>query len=120
MHVLPLFSTVMTSPLIVLNRRISSPVGLYQRWLAPLPSLGAARNPPSDPETRSCPVTSILSAGDAVPMPTLPLALISTLLVGAPGRILKRRRLPPVTSRTKKLASFPAMSQGCAVKPPEL
>ena len=42
------------------------------------------------------------------------------LLVGAPGRIRKGKREPPVTSRTKKLASLPAMSQVCAVNPPPL
>src|SRR5262249_43572020 len=58
--------------------------------------------------------------GDAVPIPTLPLALMSIELVGAPGRMRKGRREPPVTSRTKKLASLPAMAQVWAVKPPEL
>ena len=54
------------------------------------------------------------------PMPTLPLAEMSMLLVGAPGRMRKGRREPPVTSRTKKLASLPATSQVWAVKPPLL
>jgi len=36
---------------------------------------------------------------------------MSMLLVAAPGRIRNGRRLPPVTSRMKKLASLPAMSQ---------
>src|SRR6185295_14839304 len=58
--------------------------------------------------------------GEAVPMPTSPSEEMSTELVGAPGRMRKGRREPPVTSRTKKLASLPAMSQVCAVKPPEL
>ncbi len=53
-----------------------------------------------------------------MPMPTLPEAEMSMLLVGAPGRIRKGRRDPLVTSRTKKLASLPAMSHVCAVKPP--
>src|SRR5882724_7116892 len=61
-----------------------------------------------------------LDEADAVPTPTLPLALMSIELVGAPGRMRKGRREPPVTSRTKKLASLPAMSQVWAVKPPEL
>src|ERR1044072_3509312 len=64
--------------------------------------------------------TSSAKPGDAVPAPTLPEALISTLLVGAPGRIRKGRRDPLVTSRTKKFASFPATSQVCAAKPPGL
>src|SRR5262245_4951249 len=64
--------------------------------------------------------TSNLLSGDAVPMPTSPSAEMSIELVGAPGRMRKGRREPPVTSRTKKLASLPAMSQVCAVKPPEL
>src|SRR5436305_973659 len=68
----------------------------------------------------SLPLTCSLFDGEAVPMPTLPLALMSMLLVGAPGRMRKGRREPPVTSRTKKFASLPAMSQVCAVKPPEL
>ncbi len=58
--------------------------------------------------------------GLAVPIPTLPEALMSMLLVGAPGLMRKGRREPPVTSRTKKLASLPAMSQVWAVKPPAL
>ena len=37
------------------------------------------------------------------------------LLVGAPGRMRNGKRLPPVTSRTKKFASLPAMSQVCGV-----
>src|SRR5438067_11939930 len=48
------------------------------------------------------------AAGLAVPMPTLPLALMSIELVGAPGRTRKGKREPPVTSRKKKLDSFPA------------
>ena len=67
-----------------------------------------------------CVPTCRRTNGLEVPMPTWPLALMSMLLVGAPGRILKGRRLPPVTSRTKKLASLPAMSQVCAVNPLEL
>ena len=59
-------------------------------------------------------------AGEAVPMPTLPSALMSMLLVGAPGRMRKGRREPPVTSRTKKFASLPATSQVWAVKPPRV
>src|SRR5207302_10017514 len=58
--------------------------------------------------------------GLAVPTPTSPLAEMSIELVGAPGRIRNGKREPPVTSRTKKLASLPAMSQVWAVKPPEL
>jgi hypothetical protein len=42
------------------------------------------------------------------------------LLVGAPGRMRNGSLLPLVTSRTKKFASLPAMSQVCAVNPPEL
>ncbi len=53
-------------------------------------------------------------------MPTLPLELMSIELVGAPGRMRKGSFEPLVTSRTKKLASLPAMSQVWAVKPPEL
>ena len=68
----------------------------------------------------SLPETCSLVLGEAVPMPTLPLALMSMVLVGAPGRMRNGRREPPVTSRTKKLASLPATSQVCAVKPPEL
>ena len=45
---------------------------------------------------------------------------MSSELVGAPGRMRKGSREPLVTSRTKKLASLPAMSQVCAVKPPAL
>ena len=63
-------------------------------------------------------LTSNLSPGLAVPMPTLPLAEISIELVGAPGRMRKGRREPPVTSRTKKFASLAPMSQVCAPKPP--
>ena len=51
-------------------------------------------------------------------MPTLPLAEMSIELVGAPGRMRKGRREPPVTSRTKKFASLPATSHVCAEKPP--
>src|SRR5881409_803386 len=51
-------------------------------------------------------------------MPTLLLAAISILLVGAPGRMRRGRRDPPVTSRTKKLASLPATSHVWALKPP--
>jgi hypothetical protein len=58
--------------------------------------------------------------GEAVPTPTLPLALMSIELVGAPGRIRNGSREPDVTSRTKKFASFPAMSQVWDVNPPEL
>ena len=68
----------------------------------------------------SLPKTWSLLDGEAVPMPTLPVALMSMVLVGAPGRMRNGRREPPVTSRTKKLASLPAMSQVWAVKPPEL
>src|SRR5262245_48744988 len=50
-------------------------------------------------------------AGLALLIPTFPLALMSILLVGAPGRIRNGRRDPLVTSRTKKFASFPATSQ---------
>src|SRR5438874_13831649 len=64
--------------------------------------------------------TSSWNDGLAVPMPTLPLALMSTELVGAPGRMRSGRREPPVTSRTNQLASFAPMSQVCAVKPPPL
>src|SRR2546425_10323875 len=95
---LPLFRTVTTSPVTVLNKRISSPVGLYHCWLAPLPSRGAAVSPATDPEDRICPVTSSLTPGDADPPPTLPLALLSIELVGAPGLMRKGRREPPVTS----------------------
>jgi hypothetical protein len=56
--------------------------------------------------------------GLAVPMPTLPAAEMSRLLVGAPGRMRSGKVLPPVTSRTKKFASLPAISQVCAVNPP--
>src|SRR5262245_17216490 len=45
---------------------------------------------------------------------------MSIELVGAPGRMRKESLEPPVTSRTKKLASLAPMSQVCAVKPPEL
>ena len=62
----------------------------------------------------------ILPSGLAVPTPTKPLAEMSIELVGAPGRMRNGRREPPVTSRTNQLASLPAMSQVCAVKPPEL
>ena len=62
----------------------------------------------------------LIRAGLAVPMPTLPLAAMSMELVGAPGRMRNGRREPPVTSRTKKFASLPAMSQVWAVKPPAL
>ena len=55
--------------------------------------------------------------GLAVPMPTLPEALMSMLLVGAPGRMRNGSRLPPVRSRTKKFASLAPISQVCAVKP---
>ena len=55
-----------------------------------------------------------------MPIPTLPPALISMLLVGAPGRILKGNREPLVISRTNQLASFAPMSQVCAVNPPPL
>ena len=51
------------------------------------------------------------SDGLAVPTPTKPLAAISLLLVGAPGRIRKGKREPLVTSRTKKLASLAPISQ---------
>ena len=40
------------------------------------------------------------------------------LLVGAPGRMRNGSRLPLVTSRTKKFASLPAMSQVCTPQPP--
>src|ERR1051326_282343 len=58
--------------------------------------------------------------GLAVPTPTLPLAEMSTELVGAPGRMRSGRREPPVRSRTNQLASFAPMSHVCAVKPPPL
>src|SRR5215218_5129086 len=38
-----------------------------------------------------------LASAEAVPMPTLPPALMSIELVGAPGRMRKGRREPPVT-----------------------
>src|SRR6267154_2551567 len=60
------------------------------------------------------------TAGLAVPTPTAPVADMSIELVGAPGRMRKGRREPPVTSRTKKFASLPATSHVCAVNPPEL
>jgi hypothetical protein len=55
-----------------------------------------------------------------VPIPTFPLAAMSIELVGAPGRMRNGSREPLVTSRTKKFASLPAMSQVWAVKPPAL
>src|SRR5438105_12692806 len=64
--------------------------------------------------------TSSWNDGLAVPMPTLPLALMSTELVGAPGRMRSGRREPPVTSRTNQFASLAPMSHVCAVKPPPL
>src|ERR1700686_2793160 len=39
--------------------------------------------------------TSKFPCGLAVPMPTLPVALISMLLVGAPGRMRNGKREPP-------------------------
>src|ERR1043166_4160270 len=59
-------------------------------------------------------------AGDAVPTPTWPLALMSMELVGAPGRMRKGRREPPVRSRRNQFASLAPMSHVCAVKPPPL
>src|SRR5260221_14722023 len=53
-------------------------------------------------------------------MPTLPDALMSIELVGAPGRMRSGSREPPVTSRTNQLASFAPISHVCAVKPPPL
>src|SRR5262249_59885636 len=52
--------------------------------------------------------------GDAVPMPTLPEALMSTLLVGAPGRMRRGRREPPVMSRTYYFASLAPISHPLA------
>src|SRR5438105_1361717 len=49
--------------------------------------------------------TCSTSVGDAVPTPTFPVALISIELVGAPGRMRRGRREPPVTSRPNQLAS---------------
>src|ERR1051326_2967783 len=45
---------------------------------------------------------------------------MSIELVGAPGRMRKGRREPPVRSRTNQFASFAPMSHVCAVKPPPL
>src|SRR6266404_6764655 len=72
------------------------------------------------PSAMDAATTSTLLLGLAVPIPTLPEALISIELVGAPGRMRKGKREPPVTSRTKKLASLPATSHVCAVNPPAL
>ncbi len=55
-----------------------------------------------------------------MPIPTLPFAAMSIELVGAPGRMRNDSNEPPVTSRTKKLASLAPISHVCAVKPPEL
>src|SRR5215217_2004274 len=74
--------------------------------------------PLSEPTLSVFPATSRGAPGLAVPMPTLPLAAMSIELVGAPGRIRKDKRDPPVRSRTKKLASLAPMSHVCAVKPP--
>src|ERR1051326_5198208 len=86
---------------------------------APVP-LGFATVRPWPLVAASLDVTCSASLGLAVPTPTLPLALMSIELVGAPGRMRNGRREPPVTSRTKKFASLPAISHVCAVKPPEL
>ena len=58
-----------------------------------------------------------LAFGDPVSIPMEPEALISILLVGAPGLILNGNRLPLVTSRMKKFVSLPAISQVWGVKP---
>ena len=65
----------------------------------------------------SCDTSNLVPALD-FPMPTLPVDAISMLLVGAPGRMRNGSRLPPVTSRMKKFASLPAISQVCGEKPP--
>src|ERR1043165_5874890 len=73
-------------------------------------------------KTRGLPLpkTCIISGGEAVPTPTLPLAEMSMELVGAPGRMRNGRREPLVRSRTNQFASFAPMSQVQAVKPPPL
>ena len=64
------------------------------------------------------PVVSSLKPALALPMPTLPLAAMLRLLVGAPGRIRNGSGLPRVTSRMKKFASLQAMSQVYGEKTP--
>ena len=59
-----------------------------------------------------------LEIGDTSPTPMFPDGSTTRLSVGAPGRILNGiRELALLTSRTKKLASLPATSHVCAVKP---
>ena len=55
--------------------------------------------------------------GVAVPKPIFPFAAINKAFSGAPGLIRNGSVLPLVTSLIKKLASFPAISQICGVKP---
>ena len=47
-----------------------------------------------------------LAVGEFVPIPTFPLAATKRLFVGAAGLILNGSFDPPVTSLTKKFASF--------------
>src|SRR5215211_7430002 len=85
----PSFNTICAAPLAFLTSS-SSRAALVplEFWTRTLPSV------PPEPLLETC----RLKFGDAVPMPTLPLALMLRLLVGAPALIRKGRLELFVTS----------------------
>src|SRR5437879_5416946 len=100
-------SVALTSPKFPAPLVFVEPVLKNRQFLPPVSVFSKNMDVPFVKDVERC----SFPLGLAVPTPTSPLAEISIELVGAPGRMRKGKREPPVTSRTKKLASLPAMSQ---------